>query len=65
MLGQHPLGPGRPLDQIAAAEPQCDAFVQRHRQWAKQFQLDALANSVRSCLEQAQSGPESSEANAA
>ena len=53
------------LDQIAAAEPQCDAFVQRHRQWAKQFQLDALANSVRSCLEQAQSGPESSTANAA
>ena len=53
------------LDQIAAAEPQCDAFVQRHRQWAKQFQLDALAHSVRSCLEQAQSGPESSTANAA
>jgi signal transduction histidine kinase/purine-cytosine permease-like protein/FixJ family two-component response regulator len=48
------------LDQIAAAEPQCDAFVQRHRQWARQFQLDALANSVQACLERAQSGPESS-----
>jgi signal transduction histidine kinase/FixJ family two-component response regulator len=48
------------LDQIAAAEPQCEAFVQRHRQWARQFQLDALANSVQACLERAQSGPESS-----
>jgi CheY-like chemotaxis protein len=48
------------LDQIAAAEPQCEAFVQRHRQWARQFQLDALANSVQACLKRAQSDPESS-----
>ncbi|NBD19824.1 response regulator [Aquabacterium fontiphilum] len=43
------------LDQIAASEPQCEAFVRRHRDWARQFQLDALAASVKASLTQAQS----------
>jgi len=43
------------LDQIAASEPHCEAFVQRHRDWARHFQLDALAASVRASLAQAQS----------
>ncbi|RZI80965.1 MAG: response regulator, partial [Rubrivivax sp.] len=43
-------GVHKALDQIAAAEPQCDAFVQHMRQLARQFQLDALALSVEQAL---------------
>jgi CheY-like chemotaxis protein len=43
-------GVHKALDQIAAAEPQCDAFVQNMRQLARQFQLDALAEVVRQAL---------------
>ncbi len=42
------------LDQIAAAQPECDAFVTRLRELARQFQLDALARQVEGALEVAQ-----------
>jgi len=45
-------GVHKALDQIAAAEPQCDAFVQHMRQLARQFQLDALAAAVQRALAQ-------------
>jgi signal transduction histidine kinase/CheY-like chemotaxis protein/purine-cytosine permease-like protein len=45
-------GVHKALDQIAAAEPQCDAFVQNMRQLARQFQLDALAATVQRALAQ-------------
>ncbi len=48
-------GVHKALDQIAAAEPQCDAFVQRLRGMAKQFQLDAMAQLLAQALAQAQS----------
>ncbi len=41
------------LDQIAAAEPQCEPFVQRLRALARQFQLDALAELLKDSLERA------------
>ncbi len=44
------------LDQIAAAQPECDAFVTRLRELARQFQLDALARQVEGALQAAQSG---------
>lgn len=44
------------LDQIAAAQPECDAFVTRLRELARQFQLDALARQVEGALEVAQAG---------
>src|SRR5690606_29463471 len=52
-------GVHKTLDQIAAAEPQCEAFVQHMRHLAKQFQLDALADAVKRALVQfhAQSRP--------
>jgi len=57
---QFPAGyiPGvhKALDQIAAAEPQCEAFVQRLRTMARQFQLDAMAALLKESLLQAQSG---------
>jgi signal transduction histidine kinase/FixJ family two-component response regulator len=51
-------GVHKALDQIAAAEPQCEAFVQHMRQLARQFQLDALAAVVERALAKvhAQSG---------
>ncbi|CAH0355692.1 ATP-binding protein [Aquabacterium sp. CECT 9606] len=52
-------GVHKTLDQIAAAEPQCEAFVQNMRHLARQFQLDALADAVKRALVQfhAQSRP--------
>ena len=52
-------GVHKTLDQIAAAEPQCEAFVQHMRHLARQFQLDALADAVKRALVQfhAQSRP--------
>jgi len=46
------------LDQILAEEPQAEAFVQRMRTQARQFQLDAMAAALRDALAptQAQSG---------
>src|SRR3989344_165944 len=41
------------LDQIAAAQPECEAFVSRLRGLARQFQLDALARQVDEALETA------------
>jgi hypothetical protein len=38
------------LDQIAQAEPHCDGFVQRLRDMARQFQLDAMAALVKDTL---------------
>ena len=43
------------LDQIAQDEPGCEAFIQRVRQLARQFQLDALARLLKDALAQAQS----------
>ena len=48
-------GVHKALDQIASAEPHCDAFVQRLRAMAKQFQLDAMASLLKESLSQAQS----------
>lgn len=48
-------GVHKALDQIAAAEPQCEPFVQRLRTMARQFQLDAMAVLLRESLAQAQS----------
>jgi signal transduction histidine kinase/purine-cytosine permease-like protein/FixJ family two-component response regulator len=48
-------GVHKALDQIAAAEPQCEAFVLRLRGMARQFQLDAMAHVLRESLSQAQS----------
>jgi signal transduction histidine kinase/purine-cytosine permease-like protein/FixJ family two-component response regulator len=48
-------GVHKALDQIAVAEPQCDAFVQRLRGMARQFQLDAMAQVLKDALAQAQS----------
>lgn len=45
------------LDQMAADEPACEAFVQRMRTMARQFQLDAMATTLREALAQAQSAP--------
>jgi ABC-type transporter Mla subunit MlaD len=44
------------LDQIAAAQPECEAFVARLRDLARQFQLDALAREVDEALGQASAG---------
>ncbi len=41
------------LDQIAAAQPECQAFVARLRELARQFQLDALARQLEEALEAA------------
>ena len=41
------------LDQIAAAQPECEAFVSRLRGLARQFQLDALARQVDEALQTA------------
>ncbi len=46
------------LDQIAAAEPQCEPFVQRLRGMAKQFQLDAMAEVLREARESREGMPE-------
>jgi signal transduction histidine kinase/purine-cytosine permease-like protein len=48
-------GVHKALDQIAATEPQCEAFVQRMRTMARQFQLDAMATLLKDALTQAQS----------
>jgi hypothetical protein len=48
-------GVHKALDQIAIAEPQCEAFVLRLRGMAKQFQLDAMAHVLQESLTQAQS----------
>jgi signal transduction histidine kinase/purine-cytosine permease-like protein/FixJ family two-component response regulator len=48
-------GVHKALDQIAVAEPQCDAFVQRLRTMARQFQLDAMAKLLKESLAQAPS----------
>ncbi|PZQ45362.1 MAG: hypothetical protein DI556_22850, partial [Rhodovulum sulfidophilum] len=45
------------LDQIAAAEPQCEPFVQRLRAMAKQFQLDAMAEVLREALARREGEP--------
>ncbi|MFN3887271.1 MAG: ATP-binding protein [Aquabacterium sp.] len=45
------------LDRIAAEEPACEAFVQRMRTMARQFQLDAMAAVLHDALAQAQSAP--------
>ncbi|MES2089487.1 MAG: ATP-binding protein [Pseudomonadota bacterium] len=47
-------GVHKALDQIAAAEPQCDAFVQHMRGQARQFDLDAMAVTIKQALSQAQ-----------
>ncbi|TAK96182.1 MAG: response regulator, partial [Aquabacterium sp.] len=49
-------GVHKALDQIAAAEPQCEVFVQKLRGMARQFQLDAMATLLKESLAQAQSG---------
>ncbi|MFZ4550833.1 MAG: ATP-binding protein [Aquabacterium sp.] len=41
------------LDQMEAAEPQCAPFVARMRGLAKQFQLETMANILKSLIEQA------------
>ncbi|MBU0916293.1 MAG: response regulator [Gammaproteobacteria bacterium] len=46
------------LDQIAAAQPECEAFVTRLRELARQFQLDALARQVEGALQAAQASPQ-------
>ena len=51
-------GVHKALDQIAEAEPQCEAFVQRLRGMARQFQLDAMASLLKASLAQAQSAPQ-------
>ena len=43
-------GVHKALDQIAAAEPQCAPFVQHMRQLARQFQLDAMAVTIKQAL---------------
>ncbi|WP_290872117.1 ATP-binding protein [Aquabacterium sp.] len=48
-------GVHKALDQIALAEPRCEAFVQRLRGMARQFQLDAMASLLKDALAQAQS----------
>ena len=46
------------LDQIATAQPECEAFVARMRVLARQFQLDALARQVEEALHTADAGPQ-------
>jgi len=48
-------GVHKALDQIAVAEPHCEAFVQRLRGMARQFQLDAMATLLKDAMAQAQS----------
>uniref|UniRef100_UPI0035AE3DA7 ATP-binding response regulator n=1 Tax=Aquabacterium sp. TaxID=1872578 RepID=UPI0035AE3DA7 len=43
------------LDQMEAAEPQCAPFVARMRSLAKQFQLETMANILKSLIAQAPS----------
>ncbi|HEX5311695.1 hybrid sensor histidine kinase/response regulator [Aquabacterium sp.] len=43
-------GVHRVLDQIAQSEPHCDGFVQRMRDMARQFQLDAMAVVIRNAM---------------
>ncbi len=45
------------LDQIAAAEPQCEPFVQRLRGMARQFQLDAMAEVLSEALARREGEP--------
>ncbi len=45
------------LDQILAAEPQCEAFVAQMRLMAKGFQLDAMLALLRQAQAEAQSSP--------
>jgi len=45
-------GVHKALDRIASTEPACDTLVQRLRQMARQFQLDALAHAVQKALAQ-------------
>ncbi len=47
-------GVHKALDQIAVAEPQCEAFVQKLRGMAKLFQLDAMASLLKESLAQSQ-----------
>ncbi|MFN4265513.1 MAG: ATP-binding protein [Aquabacterium sp.] len=44
-------GVHKTLDQLLVNEPQCEGFVQEMREMAKQFQIDAMANLVRRCLD--------------
>ena len=45
------------LDQIATAQPECEAFVARMRVLARQFQLDVLARQVEEALHTADAAP--------
>jgi len=56
-------GVHKALDQIAAAEPECEAFVQRLRGMARHFQLDAMAAMLEEAVAQQEGvgGPSKSE----
>ena len=52
-------GVHKALDRIASTEPACEAFVQRLRQLARQFQLDALAHAIEGAMARSQPGAQS------